>query len=72
MSGILSWIIFLPIVGMFVVMFTPRNLDRLIRWIGVIVTGLVLLLSLQVLAKFNLGEVTTPFCNCFRISRVLV
>ncbi len=56
MNGILSWIIFLPIAGMFAVMLTPRHLHRLIRWMATAVTALVLLLSLQVLAKFNVSE----------------
>lgn len=56
MNAILSWIIFLPIVGMFAVMFIPRDFHRLIRWTATAITALVLLLSLQVLAKFNVSD----------------
>src|ERR1043166_5351082 len=53
--GILSWITFLPIVGMVVVLLLPQeNKDR-IRWTSVVFTGLQIILAAIIYMKFNRG-----------------
>ncbi len=51
---ILSWLVFLPLAGMFLILLTPHSQERLIRLIATIITAIVLLLSLKLLASFDL------------------
>ena len=44
---ILSWIVFLPLLGMVVVILVPRGGDRFIRAVSTLVTAAVLVLSLN-------------------------
>jgi len=50
---ILSSLVFLPIVGMILVIIVPKNQHHLIRAIGTIVTGIVLLITVKLLFAFN-------------------
>ncbi len=52
-SGLLSWMIFTPIIGMAVIMFLPKDNHRLIRGVTMVATGIPLLLSLMMLASYN-------------------
>lgn len=51
-SHLLSIIIFLPVIGMFAVMITAGKNSKLIKSISIIISGLQVWLSLQVLADF--------------------
>ncbi len=50
---ILSSLVFLPIVGMILVMIAPKNQHQFIRIIGTVVTGVVLLITVKLLFAFN-------------------
>lgn len=53
MFPILSSLIFLPVAGALSILCLPKGNNRLIRSVALIVTGLVLVLSAALLAKFN-------------------
>ena len=46
MNGLLSLLIFLPVVGTIVVLFVPRERPSLIRWVTTIFAGAEFLLSI--------------------------
>ncbi len=51
--GILTWLVFLPIVGMLIILLLPGENKTAIRWTAAGVTGLQLLLAVVVLALFD-------------------
>ena len=51
---ILSWLVFSPLIGMFGILIAPASQTKLIRTIATVTTGVVLLLTLKLLASFNL------------------
>lgn len=58
---ILSWLIFLPIVGMILTLFLPRENHRLIRAVAVLITGLELLLTLVAVSRFQVQTTGMQF-----------
>ncbi len=46
---------FLPIAGAMVIVLVPREKDTLIRWLGVLTTGLALIVSIAILIGFDYG-----------------
>ena len=54
-SGILSWMIFIPLIGVFVVLLLPKDNHRVIRWITVFFTFVPLVLSFFLLAAYDGG-----------------
>jgi NADH-quinone oxidoreductase subunit M len=50
---ILSLITFLPIIGMLVILFLPKNQDRLVKYTSLIVTAIQLVLAVVLLANFG-------------------
>ncbi len=53
MSHLLSWIVFIPLIGMGVVLLLPRDKIGAIRWTSAFFTFLSLLLSVILLIKFD-------------------
>ena len=53
--GVLSWITFLPVVGMAVVLMLPREKKDAIRWLSLVVAGVQVLLSIVIFMKFDRG-----------------
>ncbi|MGM0588404.1 MAG: complex I subunit 4 family protein [Bacteroidota bacterium] len=51
--GILSWIVFLPIVGMAIVLLLPANKRNVIRWTAAAVTGIQVILAGVIFANFD-------------------
>ncbi|MEX0680032.1 MAG: NADH-quinone oxidoreductase subunit M [Balneolales bacterium] len=51
--GILTWIVFLPILGMLIVLIVPDEKRDAIRWTAAAATGLQLLLSILLIALFD-------------------
>ena len=58
---ILSWIVFLPLLGMVVVILVPRGGDRFIRAVSTLVTAAVLVLSLKLLFSFHAASPDMQF-----------
>ncbi len=54
-SGILSWMIFTPIIGMAVIMLLPKDNHRAVRGVTMAATIIPLILSLMMLAAYNSG-----------------
>lgn len=52
-SGILSWMIFTPLIGMAVIMFLPKDNHRAIRGVTMAATIIPLILSIMMLAAYN-------------------
>jgi NADH-quinone oxidoreductase subunit M len=52
-STLLTWIIFLPLLGVPVVLLLPQATKQTIRWVATIATALPLLLGIQMLLKFD-------------------
>lgn len=53
--GILSWITFLPIVGMVLILFLPKDNKKAIRWTSVFFTALQVMLAVFIYMNFNRG-----------------
>jgi NADH-quinone oxidoreductase subunit M len=51
--GYLTWITFLPILGMIAVLMIPKGNDTLIKWTGALVTFLQLVLAVVIYFNFN-------------------
>ena len=60
--GILTWITFLPVVGMAITLLLPKDNKGAIRWTAVIFTGLQVILAVLIYMKFNRGMtgINTP------------
>ncbi|HTP13623.1 MAG TPA: NADH-quinone oxidoreductase subunit M [Bacteroidota bacterium] len=53
--GYLTWITFLPILGMVAVLMIPKGNDTLMKWTGAVVTFLQLVLAVLIYFNFNKG-----------------
>jgi NADH-quinone oxidoreductase subunit M len=53
--GVLTWITFLPIIGMIVVLLLPKDNKNLIRWTSAIAAGLQVVLAVFIYMNFNRG-----------------
>ncbi len=51
----LTLLIFLPVLGMAIVAFLPKDRPNLIRWTALVVTGVVLAIALSLYPQFNTG-----------------
>ena len=60
--GILSWITFLPVIGMVITLLLPKDNKDAIRWTAVIFTALQVILAVLIYMKFNRGMagINTP------------
>jgi NADH-quinone oxidoreductase subunit M len=54
--GLLTWLVFLPILGMITIMCVPKDQHKLIRNIATVVTGLELVLVAIVVSKFDMAS----------------
>ena len=53
MDHLLSWIIWLPVIGMGVIAFIPRDKSNLIKQIAALVSGVQLLLTIYLWSVFD-------------------
>jgi NADH-quinone oxidoreductase subunit M len=53
--GVLTWLTFLPVLGMVLVLLIPKDQKDAIRWSSLIVTLIQLLLSIGIFMKFDRG-----------------
>ncbi|HEY6952118.1 MAG TPA: NADH-quinone oxidoreductase subunit M [Bacteroidota bacterium] len=53
--GVLTWITFLPILGMIAVLMIPKGSETAMKWTGALVTFLQLVLAVFIYLKFNRG-----------------
>jgi NADH-quinone oxidoreductase subunit M len=53
--GVLTWITFLPIIGMVIVLLLPKEKRDAIRWTAALVTGLQVILAIFIYMKFDRG-----------------
>jgi NADH-quinone oxidoreductase subunit M len=60
-SGILSWMIFIPLIGMVLIMLMPKDNHRLIRTLATAATGIPLLLSFFLLAGYDSSTAAFQF-----------
>jgi NADH-quinone oxidoreductase subunit M len=51
--GILTWMIFLPVVGMIVLMLIPKSSEKYAKYISVAFTSVLLILSVLMLMKYD-------------------
>lgn len=58
---LLSWVVFLPVIGIAIILCVRRDEHKLIRTIATLITALVLLLVLVVLTKFDLTNAGMQF-----------
>ncbi|MDZ7289273.1 MAG: NADH-quinone oxidoreductase subunit M [candidate division KSB1 bacterium] len=67
-SNVLSWIIFLPIIGAVLVLLIPRSEKQanIIRWISAVFTGLQVVLAIYIFIKFNRDTSTMQFVEQVR------
>jgi NADH-quinone oxidoreductase subunit M len=52
-SGLLNWIIWLPVIGMVAILFAPKNNHQLIRIMSLVTTFITFVLTLVLYAKFD-------------------
>ncbi|MBI4405375.1 MAG: NADH-quinone oxidoreductase subunit M [Deltaproteobacteria bacterium] len=57
----LSWITFIPLIGMGIILLLPRNNANLVRWTSLISTTIPLLLGFGLFAKFDRGSAAAQF-----------
>src|SRR4030065_131218 len=53
---ILSWITLLPILGMVIILFIPKNQEKIIKGFTLLITSLQVVLSIIILANFNYSK----------------
>ena len=53
MSGLLNWIIWLPVIGIAGILITPKGKDQLVRYVALITTGVTFALTLCLYANFD-------------------
>ncbi len=53
--GILSWITFLPVLGMIIILLLPKENKQAMRWTAVAMTALQVLLAIVIYMNFNRG-----------------
>lgn len=51
--GILSWITFLPVIGMVLILLLPKDNKGAIRWTAVVMTGLQIILAVMIYQQFD-------------------
>ena len=51
--NILSWLIWIPVIGVAVIAFVPRNREEIIKIVSALATGLQFLLTLVLWNNFN-------------------
>ncbi len=54
--GVLSWITFLPIIGMILILFIPKENQKAMKWTAVAATFLQLVLAVMIYFHFNKGS----------------
>jgi NADH-quinone oxidoreductase subunit M len=60
-NGILNWILWLPIIGMIGVLFTPKANSKAIRMVTLVTTAITLLLSIVLYVKFDITTANMQF-----------
>src|ERR1700741_305217 len=53
--GILTWITFLPIIGMVIVLLLPKEQKNAAGWMSAVIAGLQVLLAVFIYMNFNRG-----------------
>lgn len=53
--GILSWITFLPVAGMVLVLLLPKENKSAVRWASAVITGIQVILAVVIYMKFDRG-----------------
>jgi NADH-quinone oxidoreductase subunit M len=53
LSSILSWVTFIPVLGVLALMFVPKDRRNLLRWIAVLASMAAFVLSLVMLSQFD-------------------
>jgi NADH-quinone oxidoreductase subunit M len=71
MNHLLSWIVFLPMLGSIALLLTPSTQDKAIRWIGMLSTVLTFVLSLIMLSAFEVGAVGYQFVEKMQLDSYL-
>ncbi len=61
MNHLLSWIIWLPVIGMVAITFIPRDKTALIKQVSAVVTGIQLVLAIYLWRIFDAGIGTFQF-----------
>src|SRR5512139_2861980 len=51
--GILSWLVFLPVLGMILIMFIPKSSEKYIKYVAVAFTSLLVILAAVTLAFYD-------------------
>ena len=51
--GILSWMIFLPVIGMLLIVFIPKEYEKYIKYFSLVFTFLLIVLSVVLLVNYN-------------------
>jgi NADH-quinone oxidoreductase subunit M len=51
--GILSWLVFLPVIGMILIMFIPKSSEKYIKYVAVAFTSLLVILAAVTLAFYD-------------------
>jgi len=59
--NILSWLIFLPVIGAVAVLLIPRAQTNVIKWVSAVFTGVQLILAVQLLFGFDRSTASMQF-----------
>ena len=61
MSNVLTWITFLPMIGVLLILFVPKTSKNLIRIMAAVVTGLQLMLAVWIYLHFDTSTAEFQF-----------
>lgn len=61
MNGILNWVLWLPVVGIIAVLFTPKGKDNLVRMVTLATTSIVLVLTVVLYLNFDTSTADMQF-----------
>lgn len=66
MDNVLTWITFLPIIGLFLILFVPKTNKNVIRIIAAVFTGLQLMLAVWIYMNFDTSTSAIQFREQYR------
>ena len=62
-SNVLSWLVFLPVIGAVAVLLIPRSQTNVIKWVAAAFTGVQLLFAVQLFVAFDRSTASMQFAE---------
>jgi NADH-quinone oxidoreductase subunit M len=65
-NHILSWMIFIPVIGAFILLFIPNDKHNLIRWTSVLITAIPLYMAIYIFINFDRTSASFQFVEHYK------